>query len=64
MVFKRVLQAGVVSVLQIDSCRLAGVSEVFAAPLMTAKFGKPVCRHASSEGLCEYIIHVIVEQVG
>ena len=51
MVSKQVFQAGVVSVVQIDPCRLAGVSEVLAALLMTAKFGMPACPHAGSVGL-------------
>ena len=31
---------------------------------MAAKFGKPVCPHAGRVGLCEYVIHVTVEEVG
>lgn len=37
MVFKQLLQADAVDVVQIDSCRLAGVSEVLAVLLMAAK---------------------------
>ncbi|THH10044.1 hypothetical protein EW145_g1607 [Phellinidium pouzarii] len=40
------LQAKAVDVVQIDSCRLAGVSEVLSVLLMAAKFGVPVCPHA------------------
>jgi len=58
MVFEQLLQAGTSDVVQIDSCRLAGVSEVLAVLLMAAKFGKPVCPHASGVGLCEYAIHL------
>ncbi len=58
MVFKQLLQAEAVDVVQIDSCRLAGVSEVLAVLLMAAKFGKPVCPHAGGVGLCEYAIHL------
>ena len=58
MVFKRALQAGAVSVVQIDSSRLAGVSEVLAVFLLTTKFGKPVCPHAGGVGLREYVIHL------
>ena len=39
IVSKRVLQADTGSVVQIDSCRLASVSEVLAVLRMTAKFG-------------------------
>jgi len=58
MVFKQLLQADAIDVVQIDSCRLAGVSEVLAVLLMAAKFGKPVCPHAGGVGLYEYAIHL------
>ena len=37
MVFRQLLQAEAVDVVQIDSCKLAGVSEVLAVLLMAAK---------------------------
>jgi L-fuconate dehydratase len=37
MVFKQLFQADAVDVAQIDSCRLAGVSEVLSVLLMAAK---------------------------
>ncbi|KAL1719172.1 enolase C-terminal domain-like protein [Schizophyllum commune] len=58
MVFKQLLQAEAIDVVQIDSCRLAGVSEVISVLLMAAKFGVPVCPHAGGVGLCEYVIHL------
>lgn len=58
MVFKQLLQAHAIDVVQIDSCRLAGVSEVLSVLLMAAKFGVPVCPHAGGVGLCEYVIHL------
>nr|GAT56973.1 predicted protein [Mycena chlorophos] len=58
MVFKQLLQAEAIDVCQIDSCRLAGVSEVLAVLFMAAKFGVPVCPHAGGVGLCEYVIHL------
>lgn len=58
MVFKQLLQAGAIDVCQIDSCRLAGVSEVLSVLLMAAKFGVVVCPHAGGVGLCEYVIHL------
>ncbi|KAI0822900.1 enolase C-terminal domain-like protein [Trametes gibbosa] len=58
MVFKQLLQAQAIDVCQIDSCRLAGVSEVLSVLLMAAKFGVPVCPHAGGVGLCEYVIHL------
>jgi L-fuconate dehydratase len=58
MIFKQLLQANAIDVCQIDSCRLAGVSEVLSVLLMAAKFGIPVCPHAGGVGLCEYVIHL------
>ena len=61
MAFKWDFQADATSALQIDPCRLAGVSEVLAMLFMTAKFGKPASPHAGSVGLCEHAIHMTVE---
>ncbi|PCH39452.1 enolase C-terminal domain-like protein [Wolfiporia cocos MD-104 SS10] len=58
MVFKQLLQSEAIDVCQIDSCRLAGVSEVLSVLLMAAKFGVTVCPHAGGVGLCEYVIHL------
>lgn len=58
MIFKQLLQAEAIDVCQIDSCRLAGVSEVLSVLLMAAKFGVVVCPHAGGVGLCEYVIHL------
>ena len=43
VVFKQLLQAGSISICQIDACRVAGVNEVIAILLLAAKFGVPVC---------------------
>ncbi|KDN36090.1 enolase C-terminal domain-like protein, partial [Tilletiaria anomala UBC 951] len=58
MLFKQLLQADAVDVVQIDSCRLAGVNEVLAVMLLAKKFGKIVCPHAGGVGLCEYVQHL------
>ncbi|KAI0249944.1 enolase C-terminal domain-like protein [Lactifluus subvellereus] len=58
MVFKQLLQAEAIDVCQIDSCRLAGVSEVLSVLFMATKFGVPICPHAGGVGLCEYVIHL------
>ena len=60
ILFKQLLQAEALDVVQIDSCRLAGVSEVLAVLLLAAKFGVPVCPHAGGVGLCEYVVHLSV----
>jgi len=58
VIFKQMLQAGAIDILQIDACRVAGVNEVIAILLLAAKFGVPVCPHAGGVGLCEYVQHL------
>ena len=58
IVFKQLLQADAIDVVQIDACRVAGVNEVIAILLLAAKFGVPVCPHAGGVGLCEYVQHL------
>ncbi len=58
VMFKQLLQAGAVDVVQIDSARVAGVNENVAILLLAAKFGVPVCPHAGGVGLCEMVQHL------
>jgi L-fuconate dehydratase len=58
VVFKQLLQAEALSVLQLDSARVAGVNENIANLLLAAKFGVPVCPHAGGVGLCELVQHL------
>ncbi|MFF0186227.1 L-fuconate dehydratase [Streptomyces sp. NPDC005244] len=58
IVFKQLLQAGSVDVLQIDAARVGGVNENLAILLLAAKFGVPVCPHAGGVGLCELVQHL------
>ena len=58
VVFKQLLQAGSVDVVQIDACRVGGVNENIAILLLAAKFGVPVCPHAGGVGLCEMVQHL------
>jgi L-fuconate dehydratase len=58
ILFKQLLQANAIDILQIDACRVAGVNEVIAILLLAAKFGVPVCPHAGGVGLCEYVQHL------
>jgi L-fuconate dehydratase len=60
VIVKQLLQAGAISVLQVDACRVAGVPEVLAELLLAAKFGVPVCPHAGGVGLCELVQHVSI----
>jgi L-fuconate dehydratase len=58
VMFKQLLQAGAVDVVQIDACRVGGVNENVAILLLAAKFGVPVCPHAGGVGLCEMVQHL------
>jgi L-fuconate dehydratase len=58
VVFKQLLQAHAIDVMQIDACRVAGVNENIANLLLAAKFGVPVCPHAGGVGLCEAVQHL------
>jgi L-fuconate dehydratase len=58
VMFKQFLQAGGLSICQIDSARLGGVNEVLAVLLLAAEFGVPVCPHAGGVGLCELVQHL------
>lgn len=58
VVFKQMLQADSLQVLQIDAARVAGVNENIAILLLAAKFGVRVCPHAGGVGLCEAVQHL------
>jgi len=58
VVFKQLLQAQAIDVLQLDACRVGGVNENIAILLLAAKFGIPVCPHAGGVGLCELVQHL------
>lgn len=52
IVFKQLLQAGAVDVVQLDAARVGGVNENLAILLLAAKFGVPVCPHAAWVSAC------------
>jgi L-fuconate dehydratase len=58
VMFKQLLQAGAIDILQLDASRVAGVTENIAILLLAAKFGVPVCPHAGGVGLCEMVQHL------
>ena len=58
VMFKQLLQAGAVDVVQIDAARVAGVNENIAILLLAAHHGIPVCPHAGGVGLCEMVQHL------
>ncbi|MYR56605.1 fuconate dehydratase [Streptomyces sp. SID625] len=58
VIFKQMLQAGALDVLQIDAARVGGVNENLAILLLAAKYGVPVCPHAGGVGLCELVQHL------
>jgi L-fuconate dehydratase len=48
VIFKQLFQAEAIDVCQIDACRIGGVNEAIAVLLLAAKYGIPVCPHAST----------------
>ena len=58
MIFKQLLQARAIEVMQIDAVRVGGVNENIANLLLAAHFGVPVCPHAGGVGLCEAVQHL------
>ena len=58
IIFKQLLQAGAIDIMQIDACRVGGINENIANLLLAAKFGVPVCPHAGGVGLCEMVQHL------
>jgi len=60
IIFKQLLQAQAVDLIQIDATRVNGVNENLAILLMAAKFGVPVFPHAGGVGLCELVQHLAI----
>ena len=58
IIFKQLIAADAVDIVQIDSCRMGGLNEVLAVMLMAEKYKKPVWPHAGGVGLCEYVQHM------
>ncbi|MCF6036283.1 fuconate dehydratase, partial [Xanthomonas perforans] len=58
VVFKQLLQAGAVDLIQIDAARVGGVNENLAILLLAAKFNIRVFPHAGGVGLCELVQHL------
>ncbi len=58
VVFKQLIQARALDILQIDSARVGGVNENLAILLLAAKHHVPVCPHAGGVGLCELVQHL------
>jgi len=58
VLFKQLLQAEAIDVLQLDATRTSGVNENIAILLLAAKFQKRVCPHAGGVGLCEMVQHL------
>jgi L-fuconate dehydratase len=63
VIFKQLLQANAVDVLNVDACRVAGVNENLAILLLAAKYGVSVCPHAGGVGLCEMVQHLAMFDV-
>ena len=58
IVFKQLLAAGSLDIVQLDATRVGGVNENIAILLLAAKFGVRVCPHAGGVGLCELVRHL------
>lgn len=58
VMFKQLLQAQAVDLIQIDAARVGGVNENLAILLLAAKFGMRVFPHAGGVGLCELVQHL------
>jgi L-fuconate dehydratase len=58
VMFKQLLTTGAIDVLQLDACRVGGVTENVAILLLAAAFDVPVCPHAGGVGLCELVQHL------
>ena len=58
MMFKQLLQAEAIDVVQVDACRMGGLNEVLAVLLMARKFNVPIIPHSGGVGLPEYTQHV------
>ena len=57
IMFKQLLEAAAIDVLQLDATRVGGTNENVAIVLLAARFGVPVCPHAGGVGLCEVAQH-------
>ena len=58
VVFKQLLQAKAVDLIQIDAARVGGVNENLAILLLAKKFDVRVFPHAGGVGLCELVQHL------
>jgi len=58
VMFKQLIQARAIDILQLDSARVGGVNENLAILLLAAKHRIPVCPHAGGVGLCELVQHL------
>ena len=58
VMFKQFMEAGGLSICQLDSCRLASINEIIGVLILAWKFRIPVCPHAGGVGLCEYVQHI------
>ncbi len=58
LMFKQFMMENAIDVVQVDGCRLAGLSEAMAVLLLATKYARPVCPHAGGVGLCEIAQHI------
>ena len=58
VMFKQLVQAQAVDLVQIDAARVGGVNENLAILLLAARYGEKVFPHAGGVGLCELVQHL------
>ena len=58
VMFKQFFQAKAIDVCQLDSVRMAGITEVLTVLMLALKFDIPVCPHGGGVGLCELAQHI------
>ena len=58
VMFKQLLMAEAVDVVQIDACRVGGVNENWRSCCWPPSSACPVCPHAGGVGLCELVQHL------
>lgn len=58
VIFKQLIQAQAIDVVQLDASRVGGINELLAIMLLAAKHDLPVVPHAGGVGLCEIVQHL------
>jgi len=60
VMFKQLIKMKAIKFCQIDSCRMASISEILPVLILAKKFDIAVCPHAGGVGLCEMVRHLVM----